>query len=233
MPNDVEPTHIAQFLEQCESTGAAVVGNRAKAALSSVYEFAMRKGWAKHNPCRGVRRNKERASTVYIESAALGSTIDRAPDHFARVMQLAYITGMRGVDLALLEVSAVTPKGLEYTESKTGKHVTMAWTDTLRVLVLVLVREILEARHERINRPYANQYKKPRAPQTHTPRSWSIDWVTRSPSAASSRICSASTPALPSATSGRRRRPTPATIAMCSATWASCASGIRAGASWW
>jgi integrase len=163
-PADVLPTHVAQFLEKSKETGGPVSGNRARAALSSAFEFAMRKGWAASNPCRGVRRNKVRASKVFIESADLGATIDRAPDHFARVMQLAYLTGMRGVDLALLEVSAVTPEGLQYTESKTGKRVTMAWTDTLRVLV----REILEARHERINRPYANKYKESRVPQSHT-----------------------------------------------------------------
>jgi len=31
-----------------------------------------------------------------------------------------------------------------------------------------MLREILGARHERINRPYANKYKKARIPQTHT-----------------------------------------------------------------
>jgi integrase len=164
MPGEIQPGHIAQFLERCESTGAKVVGNRAKAVLSSVYEHAMRKGWASFNPCRGVRRNKEQPSKVDVESSTLSATMDRAPAHFARAMQLAYITGMRGCDLALLEVSAVTPNGLEWTESKTKKRVTMAWTPALRELV----REILEARHERINRPYANKYKKPRVPQTHT-----------------------------------------------------------------
>jgi site-specific recombinase XerD len=162
-PAEIDDSTIAQFLETRKQKGAAVSGNRERACLSSVFEYAMRQGWARRNPCRGVRRNKERGSTVYVESSALSTTIDRAPEHFARAMQLAYLTGMRGVDLALLEVSAVTPKGLEYTESKTKKRVIMAWTDTLRALV----REILEARHERINRPYANKYKKPRVPQSH------------------------------------------------------------------
>lgn len=163
-PAEINDSTIAQYLEERKNKGAAVSGNRERACLSSVFEYAMRQGWAKRNPCRGVRRNKERGSKAEIASAALSATMNRAPDHFARAMQLAYITGMRGTDLALLEVSAVTPAGLQYTESKTGKRVTMAWTPTLRELV----REILEARHERIHRPYANKYKKPRVPQSHT-----------------------------------------------------------------
>ncbi len=75
------------------------------------------------NPCRGIRRNKERASTVRIESADLSATMDRAPDHFARVMQFAYIAGVREVDIVKMEVSAVMPEGLRYVESKTKNPV--------------------------------------------------------------------------------------------------------------
>ena len=164
MPAEVDDSTIAQFLETRKQKGAAVSGNRERACLSSAFEYAMRQGWARRNPCRGVRRNKERPSTVDIESANLDATVERAPDHFGRAMQLAYLTGMRACDLVLLDVSAVTPEGLQYTESKTGKRVLMEWSDELRALV----REILEARHERINRPYANKYKKPRVPQSHT-----------------------------------------------------------------
>jgi integrase len=163
MPNQVEPTHIAQFLEKCEETDGPVTGNRARSALSSAFEHAMRKGWAKSNPCRGVRRNKERASKVRIERASLVGTLDRAPDHFARVMQFAYISGVREIDMIKMEVTAVTPDGIRFEESKTKKPVLIEWTPVLRELV----REILEARHEAMNRPYANKYRKPRVLPVH------------------------------------------------------------------
>lgn len=162
-PADVEPTHIAQFLEKAKETGGPVAGNRAKAALSSVFEFAMRKGWAKSNPCRGVRRNKERQSTVDIDTQVLAEDVERAPPHFARVVQFAYLTGMREIDAIKLTVQALTPEGIAYTESKTGKQVLHTWTPTLRQLV----REILEARQEAMTRPYKNKYKKPRALPVH------------------------------------------------------------------
>jgi integrase len=166
LPSDIEPMHVAQFLELSKDTGGPVAGNRAKACLSSVYEFAMRKGWAKSNPCRGVRRNKERQSVVDIATPALEAAIDKAPDHFAHVMQLGHLTGIRNVDLRNLKVQDITPEGICYTESKTKKRVTMTWTDALRELV----REILEARSIRMNRPWASKYrqaKRPRPPVMH------------------------------------------------------------------
>lgn len=142
MPAEIDDGTIAQYLEKRKQEGAAVAGNRERSCLSSVFEYAMRQGWAKRNPCRGVRRNKERASKVDIESADLSDSMDRAPAHFARVMQFGYLTGAREIDCILMPVSAVTPQGIEYTESKTGKRVSIAWTPTLRRLI----RDILEAR---------------------------------------------------------------------------------------
>jgi hypothetical protein len=155
MPAQVEPTLVAQFLEKSEADGGPASGNRAKAALSSVFEFAMRKGWAKSNPCRGVRRNKERESKVRIQSADLSAALDRAPGHFSLVMQFAYITGARQIDIIKMEVTAITADGIRYVESKTGKPAWHTWTQTLRELV----REILEARTKAMTRPYANKYK--------------------------------------------------------------------------
>lgn len=142
LPSEIEDATIAQYLERRKKSDAAVAGNRERACLSSAFEYAMRNGWAKRNPCRGVRRNRERPSKVHIESEALSAGMDKAPVHFARVMQLAYIIGPRQVDIINLRLSNLTPAGIEYVESKTGKRVIHEWTPTLRQLV----REILEAR---------------------------------------------------------------------------------------
>jgi integrase len=163
MPSEFDDGTIAQYLEKRKKAGAPTAGNREKATLAAAFEWAMRNAKAKTNPCRGVSRNTERPRKTFIESADLRKVLDRAPDHFARVMQLAYMTGMRAVDLRLLKVGDITPEGIWYTESKTGHRVAMAWSDKLRTLI----REILEARHAAMNRPYANPYKKPREPIVH------------------------------------------------------------------
>lgn len=144
-PAEIEDSTIAMYLERRKDARAAVSGNRERSCLSSVFEYAMRQGWAKRNPCRGVRRNKERPSKVMIESPVLADSMDRAPPHFAQVMQFGYLTGMRKEDVILIETTAITRRGIEYTESKTGKDVTIDWTPALRQLV----REIQEARATR------------------------------------------------------------------------------------
>jgi integrase len=98
-----------------------------------------------------------------IESADLISAVDRAPPHFARVMQCAYMTGLRMSDVINIRTEAITDDGIVFTESKTGKPVTMSWTPTLRRLV----SEIQRARHEAMTRPYANKYRKARKLPAH------------------------------------------------------------------
>jgi integrase len=142
LPDEIKPAHIAQYLERRKIEGAPISGNRERAALGSVFEFAMRNGLANLNPCRGSQRNKERPDRTLIDSDDLAAAIERAPAHFARVLKFAYLTGARQTDVMLMPVGAVTPRGLEFAESKTGKPRVIEWSDRLRELV----REILEAR---------------------------------------------------------------------------------------
>lgn len=162
MPHEIDEGTIAQYMFEREESGAAVSGNRERSALSSVYEYAMRRGWARRNPCRGARRNKERASKVLVPTDNMIAAIDRAPKHFQPVLQFAYMTGVRQSDIIELPVSAITPNGIEFTESKTDKPRLIEWSPTLRGLV----REILELRaalkkppeHDRL---FTNRFGKP------------------------------------------------------------------------
>jgi integrase len=119
-PDDVEPADIAEYLEDRKREGAAVAGNRERAALSSVFEFAMRNRWARSNPCRGVRRNKERPSKVYVETDALSATYDRASAALQLLLNGAYLSGMRLTDLMALRRDQLTESGARWKESKTG-----------------------------------------------------------------------------------------------------------------
>lgn len=132
---EVEPTHIAQYLKWCRDNQRATTGNREKAFLSSVFEFAMAEGWCPSNPCRGVRRNKERPSKAYVEHETLTHEVNRAPPELMALFGVAYLLGIRQTDLRLVEKSAITPKGLQITESKTGKPNTHEITPTVRTFL--------------------------------------------------------------------------------------------------
>lgn len=115
------PKHCAQFLKACRENKRATTGNREKAFMSSVYEFAMAEGWCDSNPWRGVRRNKERPSRHYIENWELVAAIDRAPPALQPLLAVAYLLGIRQTDLRLMQKSQIVGGALYVTESKTGK----------------------------------------------------------------------------------------------------------------
>lgn len=129
---EVEPTHIAQYLKWCRENDRATTGNREKSFLSSVFEFSMAEGWCPSNPCRGVRRNKERPSKVYVEHETLTREVNRAPPELMALYCVAYLLGIRQTDLRLVEKSAITPAGLQVIESKTRKPNTHKITPTVR-----------------------------------------------------------------------------------------------------
>ena len=137
----VRPTHCAQFLKWCRENGRATTGNREKAFMSSVWEFALSEDWCQENPWRGVRRNKERPSRRYIEHWELQAVIDRAPAPLVPLLAVAYLTGIRQTDLRLMKRSQIVGSALWVTESKTGKKNEHEITRTVgRFLSLALSR---------------------------------------------------------------------------------------------
>lgn len=119
---DIRPTDCAQFLEWCKDHTSALTGNRDKAFMSSVFEYAMRRGWVELNPWRGGRRNKERPGRKYVEHDALVTALDRAPPHLLHLMAVAYLTGIRQTDLRLAKRDQIAGRFLMIDESKTGKR---------------------------------------------------------------------------------------------------------------
>lgn len=119
---ELQPMHAAQFLKWCREENRATTGNREKAFMSSVYEYALGEGWASWNPWRGVRRNTERPSRSYVEHEQLVSALDRAPPCLQNLLAVAYLTGIRQTDLRQLRRSAIEGVKLHVTESKTGKR---------------------------------------------------------------------------------------------------------------
>ena len=130
--NEVEPTHIAQFLKWCRENDRATTGNREKAFLSSVFEYALGEGWCVFNPCRGVRRNKERPAKEYVEHETLVAALDRAPPALQHLLAVAYLTGIRQTDLRLARQHQIVGDRLHVDESKTGKHNAHEITPTVR-----------------------------------------------------------------------------------------------------
>lgn len=135
LPNALERTHVAQYLELRKREGAPIGGNRERAVLGSVLSWAMRFGWVDENVCLGVRRNKETPATRYVANDELRVVLDRAPQALTDLLAVAYLTGLRQTDLIILQKSAVSAKGITLRQSKDGKLRELTWTPALRFFI--------------------------------------------------------------------------------------------------
>lgn len=131
--------HVAKYLEKRKQDGAAVMGNRERAVLSGAYNFALRRGWAASNPCRGISRNKERRRERYVSDAEFLAAFEAAREPLQDVLALALLTGARQGDLRKLKREDLRPDGVYVLEGKTagttGKRRLVAWSDALRYFV--------------------------------------------------------------------------------------------------
>jgi len=125
---------IAVYLEKRRKRGrGGVAANREFAVLSSLHDFGMRQGWVESNPCHGVRRNPEKPRSRVVTDAEFLEAFERSPEPFQDLIAVAYLTGVREGDLISWKRSDnLKPEGIVFTQSKTGKPQTVAWSDALR-----------------------------------------------------------------------------------------------------
>jgi site-specific recombinase XerC len=134
---------VAQYLAR----RGGVKANREMAALSSVYSWAMRQGYATHNPCHGVRRNPEKPRDRYVTNKELSVALRRAPIEGRELLLAAYLTGLRQGDLRALTKDGLGREGLLLTEGKGKKRLVVAWSYPLRQLV---ARALVRSKCDRV-----------------------------------------------------------------------------------
>jgi integrase len=159
-PRTVTAVHVAQYRDaRCDKHGrkAPVRANRELSLLSTVFAYGLELGWCTINPCRGVRRNRERPRTRNVEQAEYDGFLAfaRAQGTTARMLAatavLTYLTSQRRQDVLALRVSEIRDDGIHVTQLKSGGtvKVVIEWTDALRAAVA-------DARS--IERPVASMY---------------------------------------------------------------------------
>lgn len=100
-PAGVEPHHVGDYLDTGLQLGRGVRANREKAALSVMFTWLMRKGYAgvKTNPCSGIKRNKETKRERYVENNEMAATLADAPLQVWALAHLVYRTLQRPEDI--------------------------------------------------------------------------------------------------------------------------------------
>lgn len=133
--DDLESMHVAMFLEGRRGQGHGPGGNREMAVLAAAFDFGMRQGYCRGNPCRGVRRNKEVPRRRFIRDDEWQAALARASPRFRQFLRFLELTGLRQGDARTLTWDQVSPDGIELAESKTGKTLLIEWSDELRGLL--------------------------------------------------------------------------------------------------
>ena len=135
-PQDVTPGHIAQYLETRKRMGKAVSGNRERAVLSSVYNYALRLGLLDSTPfTASIRRNKETPRTRYIRDDEFDEFLQKVNSDFRYFLEFAYLTGLRSGEIRELRREQIRGAKLILEESKTGKQVIIEITTELRSVI--------------------------------------------------------------------------------------------------
>lgn len=134
-PDDLTSQDCAVYLEMREREGRGLRGNRELAALSSIYNHAMRIRAARFNPTYGVRRNKETPRTFYVTDESLHVAMRNTTPALRYLMWATYLTGFRQGDMRRLKKSDLTEEGIKIIQSKDGKHELREWSESLRKVV--------------------------------------------------------------------------------------------------
>lgn len=129
--DEVRRADVARYLDKRGGT----IANREIAMLSSVYNRAIRWGWAETNPCTGVPRNKEKRRRYVPTPTEIEAIREKAPPSVQRFMDIALLTALRVSDILALTHENRHKDGLHVPIRKTGNTVVYPWSDALRAAV--------------------------------------------------------------------------------------------------
>ena len=152
----VEPKHIAQYRD---TRAAKTRGNREVALLSHAFSKACEWGLAHANPCREVKRNKEKPRDRYVTDEELAQIKEVCPQWLKSYIDLKVMTGLRQQDLLALRWDQITEAHLVVqlmkTKNSTGKRIRIVLTDDLRTLIASLPKRGENLFCTAVSKPYS------------------------------------------------------------------------------
>ncbi|MFC7514586.1 tyrosine recombinase XerC [Herbaspirillum sp. GCM10030257] len=97
LPSQVQPFHVAQYLDIGAQDGRPVRANREKSCLSAAFSWMLRQpdSGIKLNPCVGIKRNPEQKRERYVEDAEFNAVYAITEKPVRAFMDLTYRTLQR------------------------------------------------------------------------------------------------------------------------------------------
>lgn len=135
----VSPIHVAQYRD---ARTAKTRGNREVALLSHAYSKACEWGLVQSNPCREVKRNRERPRDRYVTDEELEKFKEICPPWLKTYLSIKALTGLRQQDLLALKWSDISDTVLTVrprkTQDSTSKRIAIVLTPELSGLIASL-----------------------------------------------------------------------------------------------
>lgn len=121
--------HIVAKYRDARSQEAPVRANREMSLLSTVWNHAREWGYTeKENPCRGVRKNKEKPRDFYADDQVWKAVYKQGCPELKNAMDIAYLTGQRPADVLKMKFSHINNNALEVSQNKTTKKLRILLT---------------------------------------------------------------------------------------------------------
>ena len=150
----ITPQFVAQYRDK-RSAAAPVRANRELALLSHVWNLAREWGYtAKENPCRGVRKNREKPRDFYADDAVWTAVYGQACDELKDAMDLNYLTGQRPADVLKMRLTDIRDGAIEVQQNKTRKKLRILLDDGGVRTELGRVIDRIKARERKVSSLY-------------------------------------------------------------------------------
>lgn len=137
-PMDVETPHVTSYVTAGRLAGRKTQSNREKACLSSCFGWMIEHKHAgmERNPCKGAKRNRERARDRYISDDEYARVFADATAPVRAWMELMYRTLQRPADILTWTHAAISVEGgrevLSFRQHKTKTPVKIEVSAKLR-----------------------------------------------------------------------------------------------------
>lgn len=132
-PAQVKPSDIAQFLDHHRKTPS--MANRMRSVLKISFANAVRWGMSETNPVSDIKPFKEPPRNRYLEDEEYLNIRENARPYVALMMDMAYATGQRVMDVVRLTESQIREGEIYFEQEKTGNRLAIELNDAIRAIV--------------------------------------------------------------------------------------------------
>lgn len=132
-PDQVKGKHVAKI--KVDGAEHPNMTNRIISLLRTLFGYWLEAQLCESNPCIGIARHTEAKRKRLISLDEWWAIYEQAGPRLRVIMKVAFLTGQRIGDVLTIERSQLTDIGIEFTQQKTGKQLTVKWSPDLREAV--------------------------------------------------------------------------------------------------